>query len=82
MMSCDDCAFAEWNRTKSGRLHPSKMGKCARLSKHPLDLRLPEAFYWPSYRYPPKPCGGAIERGVQFERCDFKHRAPAQGEPT
>ena len=25
---CVGCWFAEWNRTKSGKLHPTKTGRC------------------------------------------------------
>ena len=26
---CMNCKYAEWERTKSGRLHPDKSGKCS-----------------------------------------------------
>ena len=69
-MTCDDCAFAEWKRTANGRLHPDKSGWCARLELHPLDLRLPAAFYWINA---PSPSGGHIGRGAELPRpCAFK----------
>lgn len=74
MMKCDDCIYAEWERTKTGRLHPSKDGKCKRFEKHPLDLRLPAAFYWPGG--PPRPAGGYIKRGEDIENCVFKDPGP------
>jgi hypothetical protein len=70
MTNCEGCRFADWKRTKSGALHPDKSGKCTRLDVHPLDQRLPVAFYWLGS---PKPCGGYIERGRVFDRkCEFK----------
>lgn len=70
-MKCDNCKFAVWNRTKTGRLHPDKGGFCSRLASFPLDLRLPAAFYWVSVA--PRPSGGRIERGEELPNgCDFK----------
>jgi hypothetical protein len=75
MMRCDDCKFAEWNRTSNGRLHPDKTGKCKRLDAHPLDLRLPAAFYW--IGAPPRPSGGFIDRKSELkEPCAFKAGQP------
>lgn len=71
-MRCDDCRFAEWKRTSNGRLHPDKSGRCKRLEQHPLDLRLPSAFWWMS-NHLPSPNGGWIERGRDLpEKCIFK----------
>lgn len=28
-MICEQCKYAEWKRTKNGRLHPSGQGRCA-----------------------------------------------------
>ncbi len=77
-MKCDDCDFAQWDRTKAGRLHPQKGGVCKRLERHPLDLRIPAAFYWERAGLnPPKPTGGYIERGVELQaKCDFKSVTP------
>jgi hypothetical protein len=70
-MKCDDCAFAQWERTSTGRLHPGKSGRCTRLEKHPLDLRIPEAFYW--FSAPSSPSGGWIRRGNELkQKCVFK----------
>ena len=72
MSTCDHCTFAEWDRTKNGRLHPSKSGRCKRLEAHPLDLRLPAAFNW-SRDSAPSPSGGWIERGKHHRTpCAFK----------
>lgn len=65
-MTCDYCKLADWKRTSNGRLHPGKSGRCTRLDRHPIDTRLPAAFYWLT---PPVPSGGYIERGKP-------HRAP------
>ena len=75
-MKCDDCDFADWDRTANGRLHPKKGGKCKRLERHPLDLRLPAAFYWMSSKGA-MPFGGYIERGQEHkEKCVFKSVPP------
>ena len=75
-MRCDDCDFADWDRTSNGRLHPKKGGRCKRLEAHPLDLRLPTVFYW-SYGSAPRPFGGFIERGRDHEeKCVFKSVTP------
>lgn len=75
-MRCDDCEFADWKRTKNGRLHPDKGGKCKRLEAYPLDLRLPAAFYW--MHLPPRPNGGYITRGADLPtKCIFMARKEA-----
>lgn len=33
---CDGCRFAEWEKTASGRLHPSGHGRCAYAANHPV----------------------------------------------
>lgn len=63
-MLCDNCFWAEWKRTETGRLHPNKAGKCTKLEKRPLNLDLPAAFYWIGGT--PRPTGGLIERGVHL----------------
>ena len=70
MTVCDGCVYANWMRTKNGRLHPSKEGRCSRLIHHPIDRRLPAAFYWIHY---PNPSGGFILRGEKHkDKCVFK----------
>ncbi len=70
-MNCDDCKWAWWKRTANDRLHPDKSGECMRLKSHPLDMRIPAAFYWISG--PSRPAGGFIERGRELrEKCIFK----------
>jgi len=73
-MRCDDCLFADWKRNSRGHLHPDKSGMCKRLKKHPLDMRLPQAFFWKmALGEAPVPSGGWIKRGRDFEKCIFKH---------
>jgi hypothetical protein len=75
-MKCDGCEFAEWDRTKAGRLHPSGVGQCKRLEKQPLDLRLPVAFFWHGWDVI-KPGGGYIRRGQELPRiCVFRSVKP------
>lgn len=64
-MPCDDCKFAKWNRTTSGRLHPNKMGRCEWVFLPPL---VPKAYRF-AYGKPgeyPNPSGGYIERGATY----------------
>ena len=75
-MKCDGCDFAEWLRTKKGRLHPNKEGRCTRLKEHPLDLRLPAAFRWVTLRSQPAPGGGHIKRGEEIGKCAFRSVTP------
>jgi hypothetical protein len=42
MKTCLGCKFAEWDWTKTGRLHPSGDGECIIRVKTP---QLPNAFY-------------------------------------
>ena len=69
--SCDNCDFADWDRTKAGRLHPNKVGRCKRLDVHPLNLKIPRAFYWLGGEA--TPLGGFILRGENYEEpCQLK----------
>jgi hypothetical protein len=56
MTACIVCKYAEWRRTKNGRLHPSGDGRCGYPWKLPP---LPAAMYFIS---DPKPSGGYIRR--------------------
>jgi hypothetical protein len=74
-MTCDGCKYAMWTRTKNGRLHPDKSGKCSYLKEHPLDLRIPCAFSWNIGfgKSDPAPSGGYIYRGKELRApCEFK----------
>jgi hypothetical protein len=61
MLSCLGCQYAEWQKTKTGKLHPSGDGKCKFEYKLP---QLPAAFYFIGISYP-SPCGGYINRKKQ-----------------
>lgn len=56
MKNCLHCKYAEWNKTASGRLHPSGDGKCGYQYKMPP---LPQSMHFISE---PKPYGGRINR--------------------
>lgn len=63
MKNCTKCKYAKWDRTKTGRLHPSGDGRC----EYPYKmLELPASFYWvgpmSSRGYIYKPSGGSINR--------------------
>lgn len=58
MKSCVNCKYAEWERTKAGKLHPSGEGVCKYPWKCPP---LPASMYWLWIREP-TPCGGSISR--------------------
>lgn len=75
MTDCTTCRHANWERTQSGKLHPSGDGRCNRLNAHPLDLRIPPAFWWqtPQDDHPPRPTGGHINRHRPTRgKCAFK----------
>ena len=73
MKTCKDCKYADWQRTKAGRLHPSGDGSCTYPFKIP---QLPLAFYF--IGGPPSPYGGHISRGREFkEHCPYWSSANA-----
>lgn len=62
MKSCIGCAHAEWQLTRTGRLHPSGYGEC----EYPYTVPpLPQAFYW--LNRPSGPCGGRISRNTKLK---------------
>lgn len=59
MTDCTHCKWAEWDRTESGRLHPSGDGRC----RYPWRMpQLPASMYWIGSRHYPTPSGGYISR--------------------
>jgi len=62
MKNCNGCEFANWKRTKAGRLHPSGVGHCTYQVPEP---ELPASMYWVSKRFL---CGGSINRRKTFEK--------------
>jgi len=68
MKNCKDCKYAEWDKTTTGRLHPSGDGKCTYPFKVP---KLPAAMYWIG-RTVPEPSGGQINRRTDLkEHCTY-----------
>ena len=66
MKNCTECAYANWQRTKSGSLHPSGEGRCGKKIELP---QLPKAFYWSSEPYL---CGGYINRREELkDHCPY-----------
>jgi hypothetical protein len=61
MKNCLGCSFAVWDKTKTGKLHPSGHGVCAYKYKIPP---LPGCKYWINA---PCPCGGSISRKEELE---------------
>lgn len=66
---CINCKFAEWERTKDGKLHPSGAGRC---TWQMPEIQLPASMYF--FGSSPKPMGGYIERKEQRASCpQFDH---------
>lgn len=64
MKHCDDCKWANWKRTVTGRLHPDKTGRCTFVVRIPV---LPLAFRWGhGTGSTPNLGGGYIERKHDF----------------
>lgn len=75
MKSCNDCIFADWKRTASGRLHPSGDGRCKKVIKIP---ELPQSFYWLGMRDSPRPDGGYINRREELkDHCVYYTPTPS-----
>lgn len=68
--NCLNCKYALWDKTSSGRLHPSGDGRCA--WKLP-EIHIPKAYFYHAYREEqwivPKPSGGTIERKKPEKDC-------------
>ena len=63
MRNCTDCKYAQWEKTKTGRLHPSGNGKCTYNYKVP---QLPASMHWHGGK-PLKPLGGQINRKKELK---------------
>lgn len=61
MKSCIGCKFANWDKTKAGKLHPSGDGRCT--YKY-VPRPIPACMYWLSS---PKPDGGRISRREEMK---------------
>jgi hypothetical protein len=66
MKSCLGCRFADWQRTRTGRLHPSGDGQCTFVVKVPA---LPLSMRWGGSwgRNDLDATGGAISRKHSFQ---------------
>lgn len=65
---CLTCQHARWDRTASGRLHPSGEGRC--WYTIPPMPEIPAAFYWSTLSHTsPSAYGGSISRKHGFETC-------------
>ncbi len=76
MKSCIGCRYANWEKTKIGRLHPSGKGVCTYRVKFPV---LPASMSWtpvktlntsvidPSVADDPRIFGGYINRHKKFD---------------
>ena len=70
MKNCTDCKYAEWQKTATGRLHPSGDGLCAYPYVMPA---LPASMYWIGKTHP---SGGAINRKKDLsDHCAYFSRA-------
>ena len=64
MSNCLECHYAEWERTKTGRLSPSGDGSCT----YKVNIIIPRAFYWIGGGEI-RPYGGHINRKYVDEHC-------------
>jgi hypothetical protein len=70
MKNCQGCKFAKWDRTDSGRLHPSGDGRCTYEWKSPP---IPACSHWMGHE--PKPYGVHINRRQDNkEHCVYYQR--------
>lgn len=70
MKNCTGCKYAKWNRTASGKLHPSGDGSCLFKYKPPP---IPASMFW--LGGDPKPSGGYINRREELlEHCVYFER--------
>ena len=78
MSACEDCKFAKWKLTETGRKHPDRTGRCT-WSK---TVRVAASVYVAGYNKPIGDpitlTGGSIERGniPYLARCDVFERMP------
>lgn len=63
MKNCLGCKYANWDKTETGRLHPSGRGVCSYPWKLP---KLPASMYWLG-GFEPKPNGGFISRREELK---------------
>ena len=72
MKTCLGCKYAEWNRTKTGALHPSGDGRCTFPWKMPP---LPASMYFVGWMDGDTPSGGCINRRKElYAHCPYFNR--------
>jgi hypothetical protein len=64
---CRSCRFASWQRTKTGRLHPSREGRCT--WEGWKDWEIPPAFYCIGLGTLGRAAGGYITRQAPYTAC-------------
>ena len=70
MKNCTNCAYAKWDKTTKGKLHPSGDGKCT--FEYKIN-KLPASMYWVGST--PNPAGGLINRRVELKyHCPYFSR--------
>lgn len=77
MKNCTNCRWADWKRTKNGRLHPDGTGHC----KFPVKVAvLPMAFSYGFGERTVRVNGGYIDRNRDFsDHCSFFSRYEGTG---
>jgi len=63
MRNCTNCEYAIWQRTRTGKLHPSGRGRCGYPYRIPA---LPASMYWITI-IAPTPYGGWINRREELK---------------
>ena len=73
---CRSCRFASWQRTKTGRLHPSQSGRCT--WEGWKAWAIPSAFYFfgGNRDTPTRPSGGYLTRSAPHADCPLWEAMP------
>lgn len=82
MADCKDCKFASWQRTTTGRLHPSGDGRCTWQGW--TEWKMAAAFYYigcRDMRSVPTPDGGHINRKTPIKASECQVFQPAEAQP-
>ena len=71
MKNCTGCKYAQWDKTKTDKPHPSGDGRCLYIVQIPA---LPPSMSWSSSGVP-RAFGGHINRRAEMERdCPYYGR--------
>ena len=63
MKNCTGCKYAQWDKTKTDKLHPSGDGRCQYIVQIPI---LPASMSW-FLNADPMVCGGHINRRSEMK---------------